>query len=151
MCIYIYIYITTDITYASALSQVWAYVGDWTLPCDVMMFAIVPFRLLFCAVVYALNMYICIYIYIYTYIHTYTYTYIHIYIYVYIYIYIYIYTHTYTQLCLYIYIYIHMSCQVSAYSCLPFLACPGHWGLTTIMMLIHHLNAPTHFMLIIIT
>lgn len=29
---------------------------------------------------------------------------------------------------------------VSAYSCLPFLACPGHWGLTTIMMLIHHLN-----------
>jgi len=29
---------------------------------------------------------------------------------------------------------------VSAYSCLPFLACPGHLGLTTIMMLIHHVN-----------
>jgi len=29
---------------------------------------------------------------------------------------------------------------VLAYSCLPLASCPGHWGLTTIMMLIHHLN-----------
>jgi len=29
---------------------------------------------------------------------------------------------------------------VVAYSCLPMLSVPGHWGLTTIMMLIHHLN-----------
>jgi len=29
---------------------------------------------------------------------------------------------------------------VTAYSCLPGLSCPGHWGLTTIMMLIHHVN-----------
>lgn len=29
---------------------------------------------------------------------------------------------------------------VAAYSCLPMASCPGHWGLTTIMMLIHHVN-----------
>jgi len=29
---------------------------------------------------------------------------------------------------------------VTAYSYLPFLSVPGHWGLTTIMMIIHHLN-----------
>jgi len=29
---------------------------------------------------------------------------------------------------------------VLAYSCLPLASCPGHWGLTTIMMLIHHIN-----------
>lgn len=29
---------------------------------------------------------------------------------------------------------------VVAYSCLPMMSLPGHWGLTTIMMLIHHIN-----------
>jgi len=29
---------------------------------------------------------------------------------------------------------------VIAHTCLPMLSCPGHWGLTTIMMVIHHLN-----------
>lgn len=29
---------------------------------------------------------------------------------------------------------------VTAYSYLPFLSVPGHWGLTSIMMIIHHLN-----------
>lgn len=29
---------------------------------------------------------------------------------------------------------------VVAYSCLPMMSLPGHWGLTTIMMLIHHVN-----------
>lgn len=29
---------------------------------------------------------------------------------------------------------------VIAFSCLPFLTCPGHRGLTTLMMLIHHVN-----------
>jgi len=29
---------------------------------------------------------------------------------------------------------------VTAFSCLPFLSVPGHFGLTTIMMLIHHVN-----------
>lgn len=29
---------------------------------------------------------------------------------------------------------------VLAYSCLPFLSVPGHWGLTTMMMLLHHVT-----------
>merc|ERR1712203_1309104 len=32
-----------------------------------------------------------------------------------------------------------------AYTYLPALACPGHWGLTTIMMVIHHLNVLPDF------
>lgn len=32
-----------------------------------------------------------------------------------------------------------------AFSCMPFMGVPGHWGLTTIMMLIHHINVLPDF------